>query len=323
MLQKLYRGATCNIYHNGVTSNPLNITSGVRQGCVLSPLLFIILIDAILPKVNDRTRGIQWTLQSFLTELDYADDIYLLVHTFSDMQEQLNILAEESRKCGMNSDETKSMRINNNNNTLFFINGTNIEEVDEFTYLGSIISKVGGADADVKSRIKKAQQAFGQLRPIWSSRLISTSTKLRIFNSNVKSVLLYGSETWKVTKDVTSKLQVFVNRCLRRILRIYWPEIISNEQLLHRTNQRQINKEILNRKWGWIGHILRKPTSNIARAALDWNPQGKRRPERPNTTWRRSTISDLKTVGTTWTEAKHIAHNRTRWKALIGALCSV
>ena len=53
---------------------------------------------------------------------------------------------------------------------------------------------------------------------------VSFST--RIFRSNVKSVLLYGSETWKVAKTTTSKLQVFVNRCLQRILNIHWPEVI-------------------------------------------------------------------------------------------------
>ena len=58
-----------------------------------------------------------------------------------------------------------------------------------------------------------------------------TRHKLRIFRSNVKSVLLYGSETWKVAKTIISKLQVFVNRCLRRILNIHWPEVISNEEL--------------------------------------------------------------------------------------------
>ena len=62
---------------------------------------------------------------------------------------------------------------------------------------------------------------------VWNNRLLKT--KLTIFNSNVKSDLLYGSETWKHIKALDSKLQVFVNTCLRQILRIRWPDTISNE----------------------------------------------------------------------------------------------
>ena len=74
--------------------------------------------------------------------------------------------------------------------------------------------------------LQKANGAFVQLYPVWRNNNISTRTKLRIFRSNVKSVLLYGSETWKVAKTTISKLQVFVNCCLRRILNIHWPEVI-------------------------------------------------------------------------------------------------
>ncbi|CAG9827844.1 unnamed protein product [Diabrotica balteata] len=74
------------------------------------------------------------------------------------------------------------------------------------------------------------------------------------------SVLLYGCETWKVTNTLTDKLQVFVNKCLRKIVRIYhqWPNTIRNEDLLHLTEQKRLQNEIKSRKWGWIGHKLRK-----------------------------------------------------------------
>ena len=94
-------------------------------------------------------------------------------------------------------------------------------------YLGSVIAKDDGALEDVKNRMRRANGAFVQLYPIWKSNLISRQTKLKIFNSNVKSVLLYGSETWKTSKIIENKLQVFINRCLRKILKIIWPEIIS------------------------------------------------------------------------------------------------
>jgi len=97
----------------------------------------------------------------------------------------------------------------------------NIEDVESFVYLGSKVTKDGGTVQDVVQRIQKANGAFVQLYPVWRNNKISIRTKLRIFCSNVKAVLLYSSETWKVAKNITSKLQVFVNCCLRRILNIH------------------------------------------------------------------------------------------------------
>jgi len=66
---------------------------------------------------------------------------------------------------------------------------------------------------------------------IWAlSKSLRKDTKIRIFNACVKSVLLYGCETWLMTKEIQCKIQTFVNRCLRYILRIWWPNIISNKR---------------------------------------------------------------------------------------------
>ncbi|CAH8633964.1 unnamed protein product [Heterobilharzia americana] len=63
-------------------------------------------------------------------------------------------------------------------------------------------------------RIGKARQAFISLKPVWRSSALSMWNKIPIFNTNVKSVLLYGSETWRVTKGISNKLQTFINNCL-------------------------------------------------------------------------------------------------------------
>ena len=192
---------------------------------------------------------------------------------------------------------------------------------DHFTYLGSVMSTSGGADEDVKSRINKANVAFNMLRPIWNSNALSLHTKLRIFYTNVKAVLLYGSESWRVTKYIASKLQTFINRCLRRILHIRWPEKISNATLWERTGQDKIEISIKKRKWGWIGHTLRKPPDDITRQSLEWNPQGRRRVGRPRQSWKRSIQDDLKRSGKTWAQTKKEAPNRVRWRSVVTALC--
>jgi len=172
-----------------------------------------------------------------------------------------------------------------------------LEEVNSFTYLGSVVDIQGGAEADVKARIGKARAVFLQLKNVWSSKDLTLQTKIRIFNSNVKPVLLYGSETWRTAVATTKKVQTFINSCLRRILRIRWPITINNEDLWQKTNQRPTDAEIMMRRWRWIGHTLRKPFTNLTRQALFWNPQGKRKRGRPRNSWRRDLEADIKRLG--------------------------
>ena len=68
-------------------------------------------------------------------------------------------------------------------------------------------------------------------------------------------------------------------------------------------------KQILRRKWGWIGHTLRKPASSATRQALTWNLQGKRKRGWPRNSWRRDTEAELKQQGTSWSEMTRAAQN--------------
>ena len=106
----------------------------------------------------------------------------------------------------------------------------------------------GGTDRDVTARIGKARAAFVMLKNIWASGGISMRTKLCIFNSNVKSVLLYGCETWRTTQTMQQKIQTFFNTCLRRIYKIQWPQKIRNEDLWEQAGQESV--QIPMRKWG-------------------------------------------------------------------------
>jgi hypothetical protein len=147
----------------------------------------------------------------------------------------------------------------------------------------------------------------------------NSNTKIGIFNTNVKSVLIYGCETWKRTKTIIHQLQVLVNRCIHRILKIFWPVLISNHELWARAKQRPIELEIRQRKWGWLGHTLRRPPGDIAKSALEWNPQG----TRPRTTWRRTILEEIRHQGKTWKEVKVPARNRVRWRNFVRPLCSL
>ena len=174
----------------------------------------------------------------------------------------------------------------------------------------SVVSKGDGADEDIKSRISKARHVFRTLTPIWRSSALSLNNKIRIFNTNVKSVMPYGSQTWRTTMTNRNKLQTFVNRCLRNILDIRWREIISKEELWARIKQAPVEEDIKKGKWGWIGHTLRKSPSNVTRNAMDWNPQGKRKGGRPRQTWKRRTDAEVKAAGLTWVKLKRIYRAR-------------
>ena len=122
--------------------------------------------------------------------------------------------------------------------------------------MGSIVAENGGTSKEVNARIQKARGSFSKLMRVWLSKSLRKETKIRIFNVCVKSVLLYGCETWLVTNGIQRQIQTFVNRCLRYILRIWWPNIISNKDLWKVTGQEDINLEIRKRKFRWIGHTL-------------------------------------------------------------------
>jgi len=118
-------------------------------------------------------------------DFDFADDLALLAHTHAQMQAKTTKLEAISSKLGLkiNSDNTKTIRINSNASEQITINNLGIEDVTSFTYLVSVIKITGRADEAVLARIRKARSAFNTLTSIWRSKEISTTTKIRIFNS--------------------------------------------------------------------------------------------------------------------------------------------
>ena len=271
-----------------------------------------------------RRNGIQWTLLEQLEDLDFADDLAILSHSRDQMQNKTTILEETAAKTGIriNKEKTKVMKINSRSMSNVRLSEGELEEVTSFTYLGSIVNTTGGTEQDIKARIGKARTAFSLLNKLWRSREISTRTKVRLFNTNVKSVLLYGSETWRTTVRSDLKIQSCLNNFLRRILRIWWPDKIRNEDLWERTDQIPPTLQVKKKKWTWVGHVIRKHPSSITRQALKWNPQGKRKRGRPRNTWRRSLHKELEEQGYKWKDLEEKAQNRVRWRAIVCGLCS-
>ena len=325
IVKDMYANNACCVRHEGQQSEWFQVKTGVRQGCIISPLLFLIVIDYVMKiSTEDKPRGLVWGLFHRLEDSDFADDIALLSHTQEDIQEKTDRVAANSRKVGLkiHASKTKIMKAKTKFQEPVTVDGKPLEEVKHFKYLGSFISSDSNIEKEVSTRIGLAAQAFKKLNNIWKSSTIKIKTKLRIYQSNVRSTLLYASETWRTNKKLESRLRGFEGRCLRRILKIRWQDRVSNEEIWRRTGMGGIVLEVKRRRWTWLGHVLRMKKGRHPLEALSWAPPGKRNRGRPLGTWRRTIEEEMKAAGKTWRELRWLAQDRTAWRRLVGALCS-
>jgi hypothetical protein len=97
LIRSMYNRLSCKILHEGKLTEHINVTNGVRQGCILSPTIFLLVLDSIMRKVTEeKKRGVQWGITSRLEDLNFADDICLLTQRLKDMKDKLNRLQEEA-----------------------------------------------------------------------------------------------------------------------------------------------------------------------------------------------------------------------------------
>ncbi|CAJ1081152.1 uncharacterized protein LOC125680078 [Xyrichtys novacula] len=117
----------------------------------------------------------------------------------------------------MNTSKTQVMCINSTPHAPITVDSKPLDYVEEFTYLGSLLSKDNACSGDISIRLGKARSTFASLQTIWKSKQYSLKTKLQLYNNNVKSVLPYGSECWRVVESDMKKINAFHNGCLRKI----------------------------------------------------------------------------------------------------------
>ena len=121
-----------------------------------------------------------------------------------------------------------------------------------------------------------------------------------LVNATVLSVVTYASETWKMTSRMAKKLDVFQQRCLRRILRVSYWDHITNEEIPQRAGSRRLHDIVVEQRFRMAGHIIRLPEERPAKTAMTWTPsEGRRGRGRPKETWRRTFSKDLARVDIT------------------------
>jgi hypothetical protein len=97
------------VSHEEQPSDPIKISSGVRQGCLLSPSLFLLALDGVLRRaLDEKKRRITWMMRKSLEDMEYADDVCLVSHGYEHMQRKLGDLWEESKKAGLQINPLKT-----------------------------------------------------------------------------------------------------------------------------------------------------------------------------------------------------------------------
>ena len=200
----------------GVTE-AIDILKGVKQGDLLSALLFCIALKVILEDTFD---GIDFGIKiggNLENEKDYADDIALITATTDQMNMLLDPLHRNALAFGLsiNVKKTKIMFIGNHDNTYVTISGIKVDVVEEFKYLGRVLSNDGDDSKAVGSRICKAWGAFEKKKHIITDKRLPISRKVTVYIDYILPVVLYASETILWTKKNLNKIEVFQNHIMR------------------------------------------------------------------------------------------------------------
>lgn len=257
LIDMLYHDSQSVVRIGQQLSTPFETKSGVKQGSILSPVLFNCFIDYIMSSVrNDKDR-----------DIDYVDDVTLINHNQNSAQCMIDRVIEVASSVGLtlNPLKCKSMFIHYPQPYQgLSINNQTIEIVDHFTYLGSVISANGCISHDINHRIQCAFNSFNKLRfRIFENKYLSIDTKLLVYQSSIRSVLTYGSATWPHTQTELYKLEVFDRNRLREILGISLIEHFANEKLYELAKLPPLRSLIRQTRLTWFGHICRMAPNRL------------------------------------------------------------
>ena len=186
-------------------------------------------------------------------------------------------------KMEIGPDKTKVMTNNPNGfQREIKIKSQRLEEVENFKYLGAIISNEG-SKPEILSRIAQTTAALSRLKIIWRDRNISLASKVKLMRTLILSTFLYACESWILTAEIERRIQALEMRCYRRLQNISYKDLVTNEEVRNRIqNAIGVHDDLLNmvkkRKLRWYGHISR--SSGMAKTILQGTVKGARRRER-------------------------------------------
>ena len=132
-----------------------------------------------------------------------------------------------------------------------------MEQVKKFKYLVTVIAEDARCMEDIKQRIGCAKEAFNERKEL-PTKSMNKALKNRIVKMLVWLVVLYGCETWVMSKEVIERLESFEVWGWRRLEKVSWEDKMSTEEVLEAVvERRRIVETIVRRKKNWIGHVVR------------------------------------------------------------------
>ena len=207
----------------------------MRQGDPISPKLFTATIQEVFKNAQLKEEGINIDGEK-LPNLRFDDDAALTTEDVKDMEYLLNAVIEESLKIGLKIHKGKTRFMTNIDTTdNIKINGTEIEKVTNYKYLGQTIAMENSTKQDVSIRIKAGWSVFGKYRETFLDRHLPMSLKRKVFNQCALPAMTYGCQTWSLTKTLVKKPETSQRAMERKMLHVKLKDRIRNTIIRQRT----------------------------------------------------------------------------------------
>ena len=327
LLKLTYDGSTASIKCDIGITRIINILRGVKQGDILSPLLFCIVIAAVLYKTEEDTKHCRPPDQDctysgysiggqVISNLGYADDIAAINANKYNLQMFLSKLAKYAEEVGLkiNIDKTKCMTTDKQNRPLNLkVQGHRIEQVDEFQYLGHNISNSNNHLTAIKHRISLGWAAFNNNSQTLKSSHIPSKVKGRLFTTYVLPVVLYGMDCVAWTQNLIHKMEVFQNHAMRIMTGHRLIDHKPITELRAMTGLKPMEALIRSKTLKLFGHI-RRSTKGLAKLCFEGMIEGQRSRGAPSRRWK-DNITEWSQIDN-WNTINSMSLQREHWKTL-------
>uniref|UniRef100_A0A8D8R6E3 Craniofacial development protein 2 n=1 Tax=Cacopsylla melanoneura TaxID=428564 RepID=A0A8D8R6E3_9HEMI len=203
LIRELYKGQKVVVRVEDEETEEITIGRGVRQGCCMSPSLFNLYAEKLLEEALRDTPGIQ-VGEEHVKNLKYADDQAVLAKSERALQDMIDNINEAGKRFGMkiNAGKTKVMKIGKREGRIHLtLEGQELEQVENFRYLGGLIKSNGSCTEEIRSRIGMGKIAFEKVKDLLTARRTPLKLRKRFAKCYVWSVVLYGAETWTLFPD--------------------------------------------------------------------------------------------------------------------------
>lgn len=218
-IRSLYADTPAAVRVNGNYTRAFPVSLGVRQGGVLSPLLFLVFINDLLKELKDRNLGVvvprvvrpsPFQKAERLSGLLWADDVVLLTETPQQLREAFALLDTWCQRWLMSTNAAKcnvmvfGPRPRQDFRSLhklvvrrpFTLHGEKVMVTRSYKYLGIILSDDLSWDAAIKARVEIVRKAIFSQSKILNNRDLSPELRFRFFEAVIMSTAMYGSEMW-------------------------------------------------------------------------------------------------------------------------------